>query len=193
MVDRRSERMTAMTIETFMGRRQEEYDPPVRGDRITGERYFSREWMQMEADKLWPKVWHVGGLMADLQEPGDWVAHNFLRESVVMIRQDDGSVRAFFNACLHRGNRLVWSDIGAGDVITCSYHGWQWGKDGVLVHAQDAEDFAGGNPCGKAKLVEIACDSWGGFVWFNMDRDAQPLRDWLAPLPNSSPVMAWRR
>ncbi|MFS0735916.1 aromatic ring-hydroxylating dioxygenase subunit alpha [Sphingomonas sp. 1P06PA] len=172
-----------MTVETFMGRKRDEYDPPVRGDRISGERYYSKEWMQAEWDHLWQKIWHVGGMLNDLQEPGDYVVHNFMRESVVMIRQDDGSVKAFFNACLHRGNRLVWSEVGGADAITCSYHGWKWGKDGVLLHAQDVEDFPGGNPCGKAKLVEIACDTWGGFVWYNMDRNAKPLREWLDPLP----------
>jgi phenylpropionate dioxygenase-like ring-hydroxylating dioxygenase large terminal subunit len=172
-----------MSVETFMGKRLSDYDPPVRGDRITADRYYSREWMQKEWDGLWTKVWHVGGLMSDLQSPGDYVVHNFMRESVIMIRQDDGSVKGFFNACRHRGNRLVWSDLGASELITCSYHGWQYSKDGVLRHAQDEEDFPSGSPCGKLKLVEVACDSWGGFVWFNMDRKARALREWLAPLP----------
>ena len=172
-----------MSVETFLGKRLAEFDPPVRGDRITPERYYSREWMEKEWKGLWTKVWHIGGLMSELQQPGDYVVHNFMRESVIMIRQDDGSVRAFFNSCRHRGNRLVFSEIGGSDMITCSYHGWQWGKDGVLRHLQDPEDFPGGNPCGRIKLVEVACDNWGGFVWFNMDRKAQPLREWLAPLP----------
>ncbi len=172
-----------MTVETFMGKRLVEYDPPVRGDPITSDRYFSREWMQKEWDHLWTKVWHVGGLVSDLEAPGDYVVHNFMRESVVMVRQDDGSVKAFFNACRHRGNRLVWSDIGGSDVLTCSYHGWQWAKDGTLVHVQDAEDFRGGSPCGKVKLKEIPCATWGGFVWFNMDTNCRPLKEWLAPLP----------
>ncbi|WP_156680928.1 aromatic ring-hydroxylating oxygenase subunit alpha [Sphingomonas profundi] len=172
-----------MTVETFMGKRLAEYDPPIRGDAITGDRYYSKEWMEKEWNGLWTRIWHVGGLMNDLQEPGDYLVHNFLRESVLMIRQEDGSVRAFFNACRHRGNRLVWSEVGFGDAITCSYHGWKWGIDGTLVHAQDAEDFAGGNPCGKVKLVEIRCAVWGGFVWYNMDQNAKPLEEWLAPLP----------
>ncbi len=173
-----------MTVETFMGKRLAEYDPPIRGDAITGDRYYAKEWMDKEWNGLWTRIWHVGGLMNDLQEPGDYLVHNFMRESVIMILQDDGSVRAFYNACRHRGNRLVWSEIGGGDVVTCSYHGWQWGKDGVLVHAQDAEDFPGGNPCGKVKLVEIRCATWGGFAWYNMDQGCKPLEEWLAPLPD---------
>jgi len=173
-----------MTVETFMGRTRLEFDPPVRGDRISGDRYYSQDWMRKEWDHVWQKIWHIGGMLSDLIDPGDYVVHNFMRESVVMILQDDGSVKAFFNACRHRGNRLVWSDVGGADVLTCSYHGWKWAKDGVLLEAQDTEDFAGGSPCGKIKLIEIACDTWGGFVWYNMDANAQSLRAWLDPLPD---------
>lgn len=172
-----------MSKEHFLGRTLEAYDPPVRGDPITGERYYAREWMKAEWQHVFTKVWHIGGLLADLEEPGDWVTHNLGRDSVIMIRQDDGSTRAFFNSCIHRGNRLLWSDMGSNARITCAYHGWQYGKDGTLLFAQDAEDFPGGNPCGKAHLTEIACDTWGPFVWFNMNLTARPLREWLAPLP----------
>lgn len=172
-----------MTLETFMGKAVAAFDPPVRGDPITAERYYSREWMQREWDHLWTRVWHVGGLVSDLEDVGDYITHEFMRESVVMIRQEDGSIKAFYNACRHRGNRLVWSDIGSAPAITCSYHGWKWAPDGTLIHAQDPEDFPQGNPCGKVKLKEIPCATWGGFVWYNMDEQAQPLLEWLAPLP----------
>jgi len=172
-----------VTKEHFLGRTLKAYDPPVRGDRITGERYHAPAWMKAEWRQVFTKIWHVGGMLADLEEPGDWIAHDLGRDSVIMVRQDDGSLRAFFNACVHRGNRLVWSTVGSSPRFTCSYHGWQYDHGGMLVHAQDADDFADGNPCGRAHLTEVACDSWGPFVWFNMDAQAMPLRDWLAPLP----------
>jgi len=172
-----------MGVETFMGTRVADFDPPVRGDKIGGDRYYSAAWMQREWDRLWGRIWHLGGVASALEETGDYVVHNFMRESVMMIRQADGSTKAFYNACKHRGNRLVWSEMGGSDVITCSYHGWQWAPDGVLVHAQDAEDFPGGNPCGKVKLKELRCETWGGFVWYSMDPNIAPLREWLAPLP----------
>ena len=157
-------------------------DPALRGDPITGDRYFCPAYMQKEWDRLWTRIWHIGGSAADLIEAGDYVTHMIGRESVIMVRQSDGAVRAFFNACRHRGNRLSWSELGGGPSITCAYHGWKWGIDGVLLHAQDVDDFPGGNPCGKAKLVEIACDVWGGFVWFNMDTSSRSLRDYLGEI-----------
>ena len=159
------------------------FDQPVRGDPITAERYISAEWMALENRNLWPRVWHLGGVLADLEEEGDFVRHNFGKESVIMVRQADGSIRAFFNACPHRGNRIVLGDVGSAPHLTCGYHGWQFSTDGTLVHVQDPDDFAGGNPCGKVHLTQLRCETFGPFVFWNMDHDAKPLFDWLDPLP----------
>jgi len=172
-----------MTVETFLGRKRTEYDPPVRGDRITGDRYYSKEWMQAEWDHLWQKIWHIGAMEQEFEEEGDWVRHDFLRESVVIVRQADGGYKAFYNACRHRGNRLALQEVGGGATLTCSYHGWKWAPDGTLLFAQDADDVVGGNPCGKVKLVELPCATWGGMIWYSFDPDAAPLAEWLKPLP----------
>ena len=79
----------------------------LRGDPISGDRYTSREFMQQEWDHLWTRIWHVAGRTAELAEPGDYVVHDFRHESVICIRQDDGSIKAFYNACGHRGMRLT--------------------------------------------------------------------------------------
>jgi len=154
----------------------------LRGDPITGDRYWSPEFMQKEWDHIWTRIWHIGGLSAEVPEAGDYLVHHFRHESVILVRQQDATVRAFYNACQHRGNRLVW-DHGSGDGFTCSYHGWHYGVDGVLEHAQDPDDFEGGNPCGRVSLVELRCDTWGPFIWYTMDDDVPPLLDYLAPMP----------
>ena len=59
----------------------------LRGDRIAGEQYFSREFAQAEWDRLWTRIWHIAGRTADIPEPGDYVVHNFLKESVICVRQ----------------------------------------------------------------------------------------------------------
>lgn len=172
-----------MTAQPFLARYTPEFDPTVRGDPITGDRYWSREYMDLETRNLWPRVWHLGGMLAELEEEGDWVCHNFGRESVIMIHQADGCVRAFYNTCRHRGNRLVNGLAGGAPYITCSYHGWRYSADGVLRVAQDANDVIGGNPCGKVSLVELRCETWAGMIFWTMDANAAPLLDWLAPLP----------
>jgi phenylpropionate dioxygenase-like ring-hydroxylating dioxygenase large terminal subunit len=155
----------------------------LRGDPITGERYFSREFARREWDQLWSRIWHVGGRTADIPEPGDYVVHNFMKESVICVRQDDGSVRAFYNSCRHRGLRLV-HDSSSADQFICPYHGWRYAKDGLLTFAQDGdEDFPQGNPCGKLRLNELRCALWGGFIWYTMDDKAPELANYLSPMP----------
>jgi phenylpropionate dioxygenase-like ring-hydroxylating dioxygenase large terminal subunit len=172
-----------MTHESFLARHTPEFDPPVRGDTITGDRYWSKDFMDKEWKNLWPRIWHLGGMMAELEEEGDWVCHNFGKESVIMVKQADGGVKAFYNSCRHRGNRLVNGTSGGAPHITCSYHSWQYSADGVVRVAQDANDVVGGNPCGKAKLIELRCETWGGMIFWNMDKNAKPLVEWLSPLP----------
>ncbi len=154
----------------------------LRGDRITGDRYYSPEFARQEWDHMWTRVWHVAGRLSDIPETGDYVVHDFKRESVVVFRQADGSLRAFYNSCKHRGNRLAWNTLGGGELV-CSYHGWRWGIDGTLEQVQDPDDFAGGDPCGKLHLSEVAVDTWGGFIWYNMDPNPRPLLDFLDPIP----------
>ncbi len=172
-----------MNVQTGAARYSPEFDQPVRGDTITADRYTSKEWMEGEYEKLWPHIWHLGGVTAELEEEGDFIRHNFGRESVIMVKQEDGSVRAFYNTCPHRGNRLVLGDAGSTPRITCGYHGWQFDAAGTLVNVQDPDDFAGGNPCGKVKLSELRCETWGPFVFWNMDPNAAPLLEWLQPFP----------
>ncbi|GGC17176.1 hypothetical protein GCM10011371_00790 [Novosphingobium marinum] len=155
----------------------------LRGDKLTGDRYFSKEFAQKEWDKLWTRIWHVAGRTADIPEAGDFLVHNFLKESVICMRQDDGSIKAYYNSCAHRGMRMV-DESSSVDGITCPYHGWHYAKDGTLDHAQDADvDFSAGNPCGKLKLKPVRCDTWGGFVWYTMDDNAPDLYDFLDPMP----------
>lgn len=73
----------------------------LRGDPITGDRYWSREFMQREWDHMWTRVWHIGARLAEIPQPGDYAVHNFRHESVILVRQEDGGVRAFYNVCQH--------------------------------------------------------------------------------------------
>jgi phenylpropionate dioxygenase-like ring-hydroxylating dioxygenase large terminal subunit len=155
----------------------------LRGDPITGDRYWSKAWMEREWQGVWKRIWHIGARVAQMPEPGDYVVHTLRHESVLLVRQQDDSVRAFFNVCQHRGNRLIWNDLGSVPAFTCAYHGWRYGWDGTLEYAQNPENFRGGDPCGRVKLVEIPCATWGGFAWYSMDPDAKPLLDFLAPIP----------
>lgn len=171
--------------------------PEPRGDAITGDRYWSKEFAEREWEKMWKRVWHVGGREAQIPEAGDFITHNFKHESVIMVRQKDGTVRAFFNVCRHRGNRLVSAEEGAvPGHFTCAYHNWKWNIDGGLDAVQDPEDFPQGNPCGKLRLKEVPCETWGGFVFYSFDPNALPLTEYLDPIPHllaNRDLADWKR
>lgn len=174
-----------MNAEAKVSRYSQLFDPPVRGDVITADRYISKEWMDLETKNLWPKVWHLGAMRAEFEEPGDIVRHNFGKESVIMVAQEDGAIKAFYNSCPHRGNRLILGDVASVSQITCGYHNWKFDLGGTLVDVQDPDDFAGGNPCGKVHLSEVRCATWGPFVFWCMDEDVAPLEEWLSPFPEN--------
>ncbi|MDR2856998.1 MAG: aromatic ring-hydroxylating dioxygenase subunit alpha [Novosphingobium sp.] len=158
--------------------------PRARGDKITGDRYWSKDFAEREWEKMWKRIWHLGGRESQIEEAGDFIVHNFKHESIIMVRQKDGSIKAFFNVCLHRGNQLVTApEGGVVSHFTCPYHGWKWNMDGALDWVQDEEDFPQGSPCGKLRLKELRCETWAGFIFWSFDRDAPPLQEYLAPIP----------
>ena len=146
---------------------------------ITGKRYTSRDFMELELDHVWARVWNIGGRAAEIPEAGDFITHQLGRDSILMVRQSDGAVRAFHNVCPHRGNRLTQAMEGSVEAFVCSYHGWTFGGDGTLIKVQDEEDFPKGNPCGKVNLSQIPCEVWAGFIWYNMDDHAPSLASFL--------------
>lgn len=157
-------------------------DVEIRGDPITGERYTSREFAKLEWDHVFKRTWHIGGRVSQLEEPGDFVVQNIGRESVITTMNEKGEIKAFYNACPHRGNRLLHVDDGHLQRITCSYHSWQFNQDGEVVAVQDEADFPQGSPCGRTGLKEIRCDTWGGFTWFNFSPEGPTLRESLGKL-----------
>lgn len=157
-------------------------DVVIRGDAINGERYTSREFAQREWDAVFRRVWHIGGRVSQLEEPGDFCVQYFGRESILITRTQDGAIKAFYNVCPHRGNRLLHVDEGCVERIACSYHGWKFDQDGEVVEAQDPDDFPQGSPCGRARLQQVRCDTWGGFVWFSMAAEGPSLHEYLGAL-----------
>ena len=79
----------------------------IRGHSILGSRYTSRDFMEQEWEGMWTRVWLLLGRESELPEPGDWQMEPVGREEILMVRQQDGSIKAFYNVCQHRGNPLV--------------------------------------------------------------------------------------
>lgn len=150
---------------------------------IPYERYTSQAFFDLEMEKLWTRVWQWACREEQIPEPGDYVVYDIGYHSIVVVRTEDRAIKAYYNACLHRGTKLAAShSIGSVSQFRCSYHGWTWSLDGELQdipcrwdfpHVKD-EDF---------KLPEVQVATWGGFVFINMDPEAKPLEEHLGVLP----------
>ena len=161
---RRSERLPATPMERAPR-------PDLGQERISKQRYTSRAYMEAEQRDLWPHVWLLAGFESDLPEPGSYFTHEVGRESVVVLRQEDGEIRAFHNVCMHRGNRLIEPGMGKVRGITCLFHAWRYGIDGRLEEVLDEASFPQGCPRETLSLRPVRCEPWGGFVWINLDPD----------------------
>jgi phenylpropionate dioxygenase-like ring-hydroxylating dioxygenase large terminal subunit len=154
----------------------------TRGSLLEGYRYTSREFFEKEWEGMWTRVWLLLGRETELPNPGDWQMEPVGPEEILMVRQADGAVKAFYNVCQHRGNPLVDDDKGSVTRFVCKYHSWAYMPDGELNFAPDREDFPEGNPCGNVSLSGLRCETFAGFIWVNMDPDCVSLREYLGPI-----------
>jgi phenylpropionate dioxygenase-like ring-hydroxylating dioxygenase large terminal subunit len=157
--------------------------PALGHERIPKERYTSPDYARREWQQMWQRVWLMAGRESDIPQPGDYLTFEIGTESVLVIRQRDGSLRARHNVCMHRGNRLREPGIGHAKLFSCSFHGWQYEIDGCLRQALDPQSFPQGLPREALDLAPVRCDTWGGFVWINLDPSAGSLREYLGIIP----------
>ncbi len=145
------------------------------------ERYISRQWHEREVERLWKRVWQAACREEQIPDPGCHVLYEIANVSLVIMRGDDGRIRAFYNACLHRG-RALKDHGGRCSIIRCPYHGFAWSLQGELQDVPARWDFPHVDDAAFA-LPEVRVGTWGGWVFVNMDPDAEPLEQHLGELP----------
>jgi phenylpropionate dioxygenase-like ring-hydroxylating dioxygenase large terminal subunit len=160
---------------------------------IPSKRYTSRQWLELEYERLWPRVWQMAGREEDIPEVGDFLEYTIGDQSILLVRATPDTIKAFHNSCMHRGTLLVEGHgnvrdrpctPGNEDKLQCTFHGWAYNLDGSIHFLPGGSDFA--VSCvqkEEIRLREVRVETWGGFVFINMDRAAVPLRDWLGPIP----------
>jgi phenylpropionate dioxygenase-like ring-hydroxylating dioxygenase large terminal subunit len=157
----------------------------IRPDYVPKDAYLTREFLEAEKRRLWPRVWQVACREEEIPNVGNYVTFDIGDESLIVVRSATDRIKCFFNVCLHRGRRLTESS-GTTQRFHCQYHGWQWHLDGTCARVLDHADWDG-CPSMKAEdlsLVEARVDTWGGFVFINMNPDAEPLAQYLDPVPS---------
>lgn len=117
---------------------------------------------------------------SEIAEPGEWRSLEYLGESVIVIRGDDGEVRAFANVCRHRGSRLVDGTGGCARRLTCPYHGWTYAADGRLIGVPYKDDYPGLDQ-GRLGLFPVELEAWHGFLFVRLEGGGPSVAEMMAP------------
>jgi phenylpropionate dioxygenase-like ring-hydroxylating dioxygenase large terminal subunit len=155
---------------------------------VPADRYRARQWHELEHARLWPRVWQIACTVDCVPDPGDWYEYRCAGLSILIVRGEDGELRAFQNACRHRGNALLGGSGSGLERIRCGYHGWCYDLHGHLSSV--SEDGLGAGRPGRLSLIPVQIDSWGGLVFVNPAPGAEPLKTFLEALPEE---LAWLR
>jgi len=150
---------------------------------IPVERYYDPEFFELEHQHLWPKVWQMACRLEEIPNVGDYVEYSILEKSVIVVRTKDG-VKAFHNACRHRGVRLVNGPGNcASQGLVCPFHGWRWNSEGENTFVFGREIFSE-ELLDRAEIDLAPCrvELWGGCAFVNFDENARPLLECLGPV-----------
>lgn len=137
--------------------------------------------LRLEQERIFRRAWQYVGRQDEVPEAGSFVAAQVGDVPVVVVRDDEGVLRAFLNVCRHRGS-LVCEGSGRRATLQCPYHAWTYGLDGRLV-AAPRFSREGGTAPEELGLITVQLDTWGPLVFVNPDPDAGPLADFLDDVP----------
>jgi nitrite reductase/ring-hydroxylating ferredoxin subunit len=168
---------------SFLGE-QEKF--PLNAGDVPISRYIGRQYFETEMRKLWPNVWQWACREENVSTPGDYVVYDIGPYSLIVVRDESGDIRAYYNSCLHRGTKLKPSPSeGWSPSFTCQFHGWRWSLAGELVEVPCSWDFPHvvSNLEGY-RLPQVRVGTWGGFVFICLDETAPSLEDFLGVLPS---------
>jgi phenylpropionate dioxygenase-like ring-hydroxylating dioxygenase large terminal subunit len=147
---------------------------------VPAERYTARSWHEAEVERLWKRVWQFACREEEIPEPGDYHVYEIATLSFVVVRTSSGEIKAYRNACLHRGRRLKEHD-GHCSELRCPFHGFAWRLDGGLRDVPARWDFPHVDDA-EFRLPEAKVGTWAGFVFINPDPGAGPLEEFVSDL-----------
>jgi phenylpropionate dioxygenase-like ring-hydroxylating dioxygenase large terminal subunit len=153
---------------------------PLDGMSLPGWLYYDPEFFEAEKRAFLRAAPQVVCHESEIASPGEWRTLEYLGESVIAIRGDDGAVRAFANVCRHRGSRLVDGSGGCAKVLTCPYHAWSYARDGRLAgvpHRSEYPDLR----TEELGLVELPLENWHGFLFVTLERGSPSVAQVMAP------------
>lgn len=136
-----------------------------------------------ECHSVFGGTWQAAARVEQLAQPGSFVTTTIAGEPILILRDEQGHLRAFFNVCRHRAAVVVNEACGQATKLRCRYHGWTYDLSGALHGTPEFEGVADFRREDNG-LVALTVDVWGPYVWVHMARLALSLEDFLAPLPD---------
>ncbi len=138
--------------------------------------------LELEQERIFARTWQLVAHVSQLLVPGRYLTATAGLEPVLVLRDDEGELRAFRNVCRHRGSRLL---SGTGDcpkAIRCLYHGWTYRLDGQLIGVPEGRSIPGLDKS-RLGLFPARVEVMSGLIFVNLDMDAEPLAEQVAGLP----------
>jgi phenylpropionate dioxygenase-like ring-hydroxylating dioxygenase large terminal subunit len=172
------------TIREQIEKEKARTEPPPEAVPIPGiptVRYTDPAIFDLEMERIFHRTWLFAGHDSEWAEPGAYRLFTRSGAPIVIVRGRDDRLRAFYNACRHRGAPVTRDECGTAKRLTCQYHSWSYDTEGQLKNVPDARSFAGLDMA-QLGLVPVRCEVWEGFVFVSEDPDAVPLTDFLGPL-----------
>ncbi len=152
-------------------------DPAILG--VEKKNIFLRTWQLVGT--LNQACGEVHGATQTISDPETYFTADVVGEPVVIVRDKQGTLRAFSNVCRHRAGAIALGS-GCKNVLRCSYHGWTYTLDGRLIGTPDTEGVEFFDRS-TMPMVPLRVETWGQFIFVNFDLMAEPLSDYLGKIP----------
>lgn len=143
--------------------------------------YYSRDFFDLEVERLWKHVWQMACHEDDIPNVGDSLVYDIASLSYIIVHTDEHEIKAFPNACLHRGRALLTENTTGLHEFRCPFHGWGWNLEGSLKEVPCHWDFPTvSEETHSLPAIKVGC--WQGWIFINPDQDAEPLVDFLGDI-----------
>ncbi|MFL6845079.1 MAG: aromatic ring-hydroxylating oxygenase subunit alpha [Allosphingosinicella sp.] len=147
---------------------------------LPGWIYRDPEFFAVEMERVIRPSWQIVCHESDIARAGDWRTLDYLGESLLVVRGEDGRARAFVNVCRHRASRVVSGTAGCARRLTCPYHAWTYGLDGRLIAVPRKEEYPGLDRS-KLGLVPVEMEAWHGFLFVRLESGGPSVAEMMAP------------
>jgi choline monooxygenase len=152
--------------------------PLERAETIPSQWYFDPAVYDAERERIFGNCWQAVGRLDQVSRPGSFFTIDLANEPIVVVRDEEGQLRAFSNVCRHRAARVVCASEGCVTRLRCRYHGWTYDLSGRLRGTPEFDGVADFRREDNG-LVPLSVGTWGGLVWV---QGQVPLEDWVLPL-----------